>query len=87
LAFDIAGLAKTPLERCQERRRIAGSCDPDESNHRHRRLLRARRQRSRGRGAAEKRFLERRADRIILRKVCADEKSRKAPYHVHWLGV
>jgi hypothetical protein len=21
------------------------------------------------------------------RKVCADEKSRKAPYHVHWLGV
>jgi hypothetical protein len=53
LTLDIAGFRKTPAKRCHEVRRILRCRNPDEPDHRHRRLLRAHRERPDSR-AAEK---------------------------------
>jgi hypothetical protein len=55
LALDIASLFQTPTERGQEMWVRAGDPGVEESDHRHRRLLRARRERPR-RCAAEQRY-------------------------------
>jgi hypothetical protein len=53
-AFDVADLAQAAPERLHQLHRVVRRSRLDESNHRHRRLLRARRERPRGRAADER---------------------------------
>ena len=57
LTFDIAGLFQTPTERGKEVWVVAGRPAAEESDHRHRGLLRARHERPRGCCAAQQRSL------------------------------
>src|SRR5262249_26022333 len=54
LALDIASLFQTPTERGQEMWVRAGDSGIEESDYRHRRLLRARRERPRGHAAEQR---------------------------------